>query len=87
MDLSGVFVWKFSPAKIGACAMTTKFLEFNICTFQFLLSLWDHFPLCPNAPTPPQIRKFYFDCRLAVSADKRGEREPKTKHLVAQTKR
>ena len=38
--------------KIGACAMTTKFLDYIICTFKILLSwhfplFWDDFPFCP----------------------------------------
>ena len=54
--------------------MTTKFLDNKISTFKILLS-WrfprkqaflDDFPLCPQGP-PPQKRKFYFYCRLAVS--------------------
>ena len=54
--------------------MTTKFLDNKICTFKILLS-WrfprkqaflEDFPLCPQGP-PPQKRKFYFYCRLAVS--------------------
>ena len=54
--------------------MTTKFLDNQICTFKILLA-WrfprkttflDKFPLCPESP-PPQKRKFYFYCRLAVS--------------------
>ena len=55
--------------------MTTKFLDNKICTFNILLS-WrfprkqaflDDFPLCPQKAPPPQKRKFYFYCRLAVS--------------------
>ena len=54
--------------------MTTKFLDNKICNFKFLLSLrfpretvfLDNSPLYPLAP-PPQKRKFYFYCRLAVS--------------------
>ena len=55
--------------------MTTKFRDNKIFTFEFLLS-WrfprkqaflDDFPLCPQGPPPPQKRKFYFYCRLAVS--------------------
>ena len=60
--------------RLGACAMTTKFLDNKISTFKILLSwrfprkqaLLDDFPLCPQAP-PPQKRIFYFYCRLAVS--------------------
>ena len=60
---------------IGACAMTTKFLENKICTFETLLS-WrfprktaflDDFPLCPKAPPSKTNANFYFYCRLAVS--------------------
>ena len=59
--------------------MTTKFLDEKICTFKILLS-WrfprktaflDEFPLCPQNAQPPQKRKFYFYCRLAVSERKR----------------
>ena len=31
------------------------------------LRFWEDFPLCPQCPPPPQNRKFYFYCRLAVS--------------------
>ena len=59
---------------IGACAMTTNFLDNKICTFKVLLS-W-RFPRkqaflttflsAPKNP-PCSERKFYFYCRLAVS--------------------
>ena len=58
--------------------MTTKFPDNKICTFEILLS-WRYvaFPTkktafrtiflsAPNAP-PPQNRKLYFYCRVAVS--------------------
>ena len=54
--------------------MTTKFLDYKICTFEILLS-WrfprktvflDNSPLHPT-PNPPHKCKFYFYCRLAVS--------------------
>ena len=61
---------------VGACAMTTKFLDNKIRTFKILLSwrfprktaFWTIF-LCPQCrpPPPPQNCKFYFYCRLAVS--------------------
>ena len=43
---------------LGACAMTTKFLDNRIFKFDFLLSwrfprkaaFWDDFPLCPRRP-------------------------------------
>ena len=46
---------------LGACAMTTKFLDNKICTFKNLLSwrfprkqaFWDDFLLCPQGPPPP----------------------------------
>ena len=65
-----------SHAKIGACAMTTKFLDNKILTFK-ILSSW-RFPrkiafwtIFLSAPLPtPEKRKFYFYCRLAFS-DKR----------------
>ena len=62
-------------SSIGACAMTTKFLDNKICTFKILLS-WrfprkqaflGDYPLCPQGPPPPK-RKFYFYCRLAFSS-------------------
>ena len=63
---------------LGACAMTTKFLDNKICTFRILLSWRSHknkplsvfgrfSSLPPKPPPPPQKRKFYFYCRLAVS--------------------
>ena len=61
-----------SAGNLGACAMTTQFLDNKNRTFKILL-LWrlprktaflDNFPLCPQGP-PPQKRKFYFYCRLA----------------------
>ena len=53
---------------LGACAMTTKFLDNTICTFKILLSwrfprkqaLLDDFPLCPQGPPPPQRETFIF---------------------------
>ena len=36
-------------------------------TFPTKNSVLDDFPLCPQGPPPPQNRKFYFYCRLAVS--------------------
>ena len=66
---------------IGACAITTKFLDNRICTLKIWLS-WrfprktaflDDFPLCPQGPNPPQKCKFYFYCRLAVSELRWGQ--------------
>ena len=60
---------------LGACAMTTKFLDNKICTFKHLLSwrfpqkksaFWTIFLSAPKAP-PLKKRKIYFYCRLAVS--------------------
>ena len=54
-------------ALIGACAMTTKFLDNKICTFEILLS-WcfprriaflDRVPLCPQCP-PLKSTNFIF---------------------------
>ena len=59
--------------------MTTKFLDNKICTFKILLS-W-RFPRKKNCflddsslppLLPPQDRKFYFYCRLAVSEQERA---------------
>ena len=55
--------------------MTTKFLDNKISTFKILLSwrflrktaFFDDLPPCPQGPPPPQKRKIYFYCRLAVS--------------------
>ena len=66
-----------SSGKPNACAMTTKFLDNEICTFKILLSwrfprksaLLDDFPLCPKF-LPLKNEKFYFYCRLAVSEKK-----------------
>ena len=44
--------------------MTTKFLDMAFPTKNSVL---DDFPLCPPLPPPPQSRKFYFYCLLAVS--------------------
>ena len=60
---------------LGACAMTTESLDNSICDFKILLSsrfprieaFWTIFLSAPNSPPPPQNRKFYFYCRLAVS--------------------
>ena len=48
---------------LGACAMTTKFLDHRICAFKILLSwhfptkkrnsVLDDFPLCPHSIPPP----------------------------------
>ena len=65
------------PELLGACAMTTKFLDNKICKLKILLSwrfpqkkkkqqFWTTFLSAPESP-PPQKRKFYFYCRLAVS--------------------
>ena len=53
---------------IGACTMTTKFLDNKISTFRILLSwrfprkqaFWTSFPLCPQAPPPPSKAKILF---------------------------
>ena len=60
---------------LGACAMTTQFLdnEIKICTFKIKLSwrfprktaFWKIFLSAPKAPL--KTRKCYFYCRLAVS--------------------
>ena len=58
-------VWVWVP--LGACAMTTKFLDNQICTFKILLSwrfpqkqaFWDDFPLRPQGP-PPSKAKILF---------------------------
>ena len=55
--------------------MTTKFLDNKFALSIFIVvafpkknpAFLDDFPLCPQAPSPPQKRKFYFYCRLAVS--------------------
>ena len=63
--------------RLGACAMTTTFLDNKICTFKILLSwrfrrktaFWENSPLYlhPRAPTPLKSANFIFVCRLAVS--------------------
>ena len=59
-----------------------KKLHFRNCTVVATKkknSVLDDFPLCPQSPPPPQNRKFYFYCRLAISeriAPFRGERPP-----------
>ena len=68
-------------ARLGACAMTTKFLDNKIFTFKILLSwrfprkiaFWTIFLSAP-LPTPPEKRKFYFYCRLAFSEVERFAR-------------
>ena len=55
--------------------MTTKFLNFKFSLSKFYCrdvshkkqAFLDDFPLCPKDPPPPQKRKIYFYCRLAVS--------------------
>ena len=53
---------------VGACAMTTKFLDNKICTFKILLS-WrfprkqafrGDFPLCPQGPPSSQSENFIY---------------------------
>ena len=66
----GTTLWPF----LGACAMTTKFLDNEICTFKISLSwgsqerqrFWT-FLLSTPTPNHPQRCNFYFYCRLAVS--------------------
>ena len=68
---SGKFLHILGGFPLGACAMTTKFLDNKICTFKILLSwrfprkqaFWDDFPLCPQGPAPSKAKI----CRLAVS--------------------
>ena len=69
--LAGLFVAHFRRKlkgvreRVGACAMTTKFLDNKICTFEMLLSwrfprlaaFWDDFPLRPQ---PPPLRSANF---------------------------
>ena len=53
---------------LGACAMTTKFLDNKICTFKILLSwrfprktaFWTIFSLPPRAPPPSKSENFIF---------------------------
>ena len=75
--------------KIGACAMTTKFLDNKIFIFKILLS-W-RFPwkiafrtIFPSAPlpTPPEKCKFYFYCRLAFSEKSTRRRKHNINNLL-----
>ena len=74
--LSNFIVMEFP--KIGACAMTTKFLDNIICTFKILLSwrfpretaLLDDSPLRPQGPPPSKVQTLDLYCRLAVSDKK-----------------
>ena len=62
---------------LGACAMTTNFLNNKMCTFNILLSwrfprktaFWTIFLSAPQGRPPPTLKKRnnYFYCRLAVS--------------------
>ena len=60
---------------VGACAMTTKFLDnknfhfqnFIVVAFPTKTSVFGRFSSLPPSPSPPQKRKIYFYCRLAVS--------------------
>ena len=61
---------------LGACAMTTKFLDNKNRTFKILLpwrfprktAFWTNFLSAPKPPPPPlNKQKNYFYCRLAVS--------------------
>ena len=60
-------IWEFP---IGACAMTTNFLDNKLCTFKILLS-WRFTrkkkSSLPPRPPPPLKKRFFFYCRLAVS--------------------
>ena len=76
----------FSAQKLGACAMTTKFLDNKICTFKILLS-WrfprkqsflDDFPLCPQGPPPLKSENFIF---IVVSPSLKN-RNSKSQSLV-----
>ena len=83
-------------SKIGACAMTTKFLDNKICTFKILLS-WRlprktaflaTFPLCPQAPPPLKSANFIFivvspaPTRIDVTSakEKRRNKKQESKH-------
>ena len=55
---------------LGACAMTTKFLDNKICTLKILLpwrfsmkkktAFWDDFPLCTQGPPPLKSENLIF---------------------------
>ena len=69
-----IFVRNSGASSLGACAMTTKFLDNKFALSEFYCrgvshgktAFLDDFPLCPQAP-PTQKQNFYFYCRLAVS--------------------
>ena len=79
--------------RVGVCTMTTKFLDHKKSLFQNFIAVahptkngvLDDFPLCPQCP-PPQNRKFYFYCRLAVSDRVGCTRQKKGKKGCAKTK-
>ena len=66
--------------------MTTKFLDYIICTFKFYCggipqerqALLENSPLCPH-PTPLQKCKSYFNCRSAVSENLQWSLLPREK--------
>ena len=66
---------QLSQAILGACAMTTKYLDNKISLSKFCCRGVSHenkhfgriFLSAPKALPPPQKRIFYFHCRLAVS--------------------
>ena len=70
---------KILSINLGACAMTTKFLDYTICTFEILLS-W-RFPekkqrfwtVHLSTPTPNPLKmQIFLCCRLAVSDSSKG---------------
>ena len=67
---------------LGACAMTTIFLDNKIFTSNLLswrfprkIAFWT-ISLSAPLPTPPEKRKFYFYCRLAFSETWRCLKKP-----------
>ena len=65
------------PERLGACAMTTKFLDNKICTFKILLS-WrvprktaflDNLLVCPQGTPPLKSANFIF---IVVSLAPKG---------------
>ena len=57
-----------TPGALGACAMTTKFLDNRICTFKILLSwcfpqntaFFGQYSSLPPRPTPPPFKSAHF---------------------------
>ena len=77
-----------TPAKIGACAMTTKFLDKKICTFKIVLSwcfprkiaFWTIFLSAPKAPPSKSENLIFIIVSPSLSFQKHNQQK-KTQFL------